>query len=591
MERRLAAILVADVVGYSRLMGRDEAGTLARLTALRRDFLEPLIAEHGGRIVKLMGDGLLLEFHSVVDAVACALAWQAGVSERGAGTSEDEALRFRIGINLGDVIVAGEDIYGDGVNVAARLEAHADAGGICAARAVFEQVRHRLELDYQDMGELTVKNIVQPIHAYRLLKGQAPAAAPDAARAKPPRPEEARGSIAVFPFDSLSPDPSDAYLADGIATEIISLLSRVPDLRVASRPATLPYRDRPADIWEIVRELKLRYVLTGSVRRAGERIRVTAELTEVAERSQLWSHSYERQLADLFTVQDEIAEAIVIAFGGEYLRAEWRRARRRPTDNLDAWGLAQKARSQNLPVNRAATGEALDWARQAVELDPGYAGGHAALASILMQRVINGFSEEPDDDRAAALAAVERAAALAPDDPMVLRTMGNVWSNCGEHAKAVRALRRAVEVAPFDFHSWGRLGRTLAYGGGEEELSEGHAVLDRILAAAPNHPMVPYWLYFKANACVREARYEDAERFARKSLEAQPGYAGAWIALANALGQLGRLDEARAAMERALKANPALTPQHLADQIRILAGGREEPAEASLAGLKAAGLL
>jgi len=591
MERRLAAILVADVVGYSRLMGRDEAGTLARLTALRRDFLEPLIAEHAGRIVKLMGDGLLLEFASVVDAVTCALAWQAGVHERGQGVGEEEALRFRIGINLGDVIVEGGDIYGDGVNVAARLEANATPGGICASRAVFEQVRNRVEMDYEDLGELTVKNIVQPIHAYQLLKGQAPASESGPARAKPPRLEEARGSIAVFPFDNLSPDAGDAYLADGLTTEIISLLSRVPDLRVASRPATLPYRDRRADIWEIVRELQLRYVLTGSVRRAGERVRVTAELTETAERSQLWSHTYERQLADLFAVQDEIAEAIVIAFGGEYLRAEWRRARRRPTGNMNAWGLVQKARSQNLPVNQAATGEALGWAEEAVELDPSYAGGHAALASTLMQGVINGFSERPEEDRTAALAAVERAAALAPDDPMVLRAMGNVWSNCGEHAKAVQALRRAVEIAPFDFHTWGRLGRTLAYGGGEDELSEGHAVLDRILASAPNHPMVPYWLYFKANACQREARYEDAIRFARKSVDAQPGYAGAWITLANALGQLGRLDEARAAMDRALKANPALTPQHLADQIRILAGGSRDHADKSLAGLKAAGLL
>jgi adenylate cyclase len=591
MERRLAAILVADVVGYSRLMGRDEAGTLARLTGLRRDFLEPLIAEHSGRVVKLMGDGLLLEFASVVDAVACALAWQAGVEEHAQAAAEGEALRFRIGINLGDVIVEGGDIYGDGVNVAARLEAKAAPGGICASRAVFEQVRHRLELDHEDLGELTVKNIVEPIHAYQLLKGQAPASVPGEGRAKPPRLEEARGSIAVFPFDSLSPDPDDAYLADGLTAEIISLLSRVPDIRVASRPATLPYRDRRADIWEVVRELQLRYVLTGSVRRAGERVRVTAELTETAERSQLWSHTYERKLADLFAVQDEIAEAIVIAFGGEYLRAEWRRARRRPTDNLDAWGLAQKARSQNLPVNRLATEEALGWARQAVELDPNYAGGHAALASVLMQSVINGFSERPEDDRAAALAAVERAAALAPDDPMVLRAMGNVWSNCGEHAKAVQALRRAVEIAPFDFHTWGRLGRTLAYGGGEDELAEGHEVLDRILARAPNHPMVPYWLYFKANACQREGRYEDAVRFARKSVEAQPGYSGAWITLANALGQLGRLDEARAAMGRALKANPALTPQHLADQIRILAGGSQDHADKSLAGLKAAGLL
>jgi adenylate cyclase len=208
-----------------------------------------------------------------------------------------------------------------------------------------------------------------------------------------------------------------------------------------------------------------------------------------------------------------------------------------------------------------------------------------------MQRVINGLSERPEEDRDNALAAVERAAELSSDDPTVLRTLGNVLSNCGAHEKAVRALRRAVEIAPFDFHSWGRLGRTLAYGGGPQELGEGQAVLDRVLAGAPDHPMVPYWLYFKANACVREGRYEEAVAFARRSVEAQPGYAGAWVALANGLGQLGRFDEAREAMDRALRANPAMTPEHLAAQIRILAGGREELAENSLSGLRAAGLL
>ncbi|MEM7222631.1 MAG: tetratricopeptide repeat protein [Pseudomonadota bacterium] len=588
MERRLAAILVADVVGYSRLMGADEAGTLARLTALRESQLEPCIAEHGGRVVKLMGDGFLVEFASVVDAVACALAWQTAVEKHEAGRGEDEALSFRIGINLGDVIVEGGDIYGDGVNVAARLEAKAEPGGICASRAVFEQVKNRLKMDHLDLGELEAKNIAEPIHAFRIRAGQGTA---ERRAPKPPRLEEARGSIAVFPFDSLSPDPSDAYLADGIATEIISLLSRIPDLRVASRPATVGARARASDVWQVVRDLQIRYVLTGSVRRAGERIRVTAELTETTARTQLWSHSYERQLADLFAVQDEIAEAIVIAFGGEYMRAEWRRARSRQTESLSAWELTQKAKSLNLPINRGAADEALTLAREAIEIDPSYAGGHAAVASILMQRVINGSSENPEQDRIGALTAVEQAADLAPDDPMVLRTLGNVFSNCGEHAKAVAALRRAVEIAPFDFHSWGRLGRTLAYGGDEEELKEGHAVLDRVLASAPNHPMVPYWHYFKANACMREGRTEDAVRFAHKSLEAQPGYAGAWVTLANGLGQLGRTDDARKAMERALKANPAMTPQHLADQISILSGGRRDEADKSLAGLKAAGLL
>ena len=579
MERRLTAILAADVVGYSRLMGQDEIGTHARLKTLREEFLEPLIAKHGGRIVKLMGDGLLLEFQSVVAAVECAVAWHMGVSERERGKPSTESFQFRIGINLGDVIIEGQDIHGDGVNVAARLEGMAEPGGICASRAVFEQIRNRLDLDHIDLGERPVKNIAEPVHAYRIFGRQAPPDRRSSTRATPPRLEEARGSIAVFPFDSLSRGDDDGYLAEGIAAEIISMLSRVPDLRVASRPATFDYRGRKQDVWKVVSDLQLRYVLTGSVRRAGNRIRVTAELSDAADRTQLWSDTYQRQLDDLFAVQEEIAEAIVIAFGGELLRAEWRRARHRPTDNLDAWGLVQKARAQNLPINRAAIDGALQMAREAIEIDPAYAGAHASLASTLMQRVMNGLSERPDEDRATALAAVERATELAAGDPTVLRTMGNVLSNCGEHDKAVRALRRAVEIAPFDFHIWGRLGRTLAYGGNGAELREGLAVLDRILAAAPNHPMVPYWLYFKANACVRQDRFEDAVKFARMSVEAQPGYAGAWATLANALGLLGRIDEAVEAMSRARRANPALTPQHLARQIhprRWPAGARRQ---------------
>ena len=591
MQRRLAAILAADVVGYSRLMGADEVGTHAHLKDLRHDFLEPVIAKHKGRIVKLMGDGLLLEFQSVVEAVECAVAWQKGVSEREQDKARDQSLQFRIGINLGDVIIEDEDIHGDGVNVASRLEGLAEPGGICASRAVFEQIKNRLDLDHVDLGEQAVKNIAEPIHAYRISSKAAPADRKPSDQPAPPRPEEARGSIAVFPFESLSPDSEDAYLADGIAMEIITMLSKIPDLRVASRPATFAHRGRGDDMWQVVRDLQLRYVLTGSVRRAGDRVRVTAELSDAADRSQLWSETYQRQIDDLFAVQEEIAESIVIAFGGEFLRAEWQRARRRSTESLDAWGLVQKARAQNLPINRDAGDHALALAQEAIAIDPNYAGAHASLASVLMQRVMNGLSDKPDEDRAAALAAVERASELSADDPVVLRALGNVLSNCGEHDKAVRALRRAVEIAPFDFHSWGRLGRTLAYGGTGDELEEGHAVLDRILAAAPNHPMVPYWQYFKANACARENRSEEAVTFARKSVEAQPGYSGAWVTLANALGQLGRYDEAKQAMDRALRANPAMTPQHLAAQIRNLAGNRPELAEQSLSGLKAAGLL
>ncbi|MEM7170321.1 MAG: tetratricopeptide repeat protein [Pseudomonadota bacterium] len=594
LERRLAAILAADLVGYSRLMGQDEAGTLARMTALRQDLLMPLVAEHRGRIVKLMGDGLLVEFASVVDAAGCAIAWQKGMAKREAGRPDSEALRFRIGLNLGDVILEGDDIYGDGVNVAARLEAKAPAGGICAARSVVDLIKDRLPVTCHDLGELQVKNIARPVHSFLIATGVEAEPEPRSKKpdeeARPPRPQQAQGSIAVFPLKSLSADPDDAYIAEGIGTEIIAMLAQVPGLRVVASAATFGTAGK-GDPWGAVRDLNIHYVLSGTVRRAGDRIKVVAELSETSERSQLWSNSYQRQLADIFAVQEEIGGAIVAAVGGEFQREEWRRARRPSTHNLDAWELVQKARSLNLPVNRDSVGEALDLAQRAVVLDPDYAAAHAAVASILMQRVINGTSPEAEKDRARALSAVESATELAPDDPMVLRTLGNVWSNCGKHQKAIRALRRAVEVAPFDFHSWGRLARTLAYGGSEDELREGHEILDRILATAPNHPMVPYWHYFKANALVREGRYEDAVRFARLSLDRQPRYAGAWLTLANALGHLGEIQEARLAMSRAQRHNPAMTPAHLAKQIAILTGGQSAEAERSLSGLRAAGLL
>lgn len=591
MDRKLTTILVADVVSYSRLMAADEAGTLASLNAHRRDVIKPNTDRYGGRVVKLMGDGTLMEFGSVVDAVNFAVEVQRAVAERNASVPVDQQIEFRIGINIGDVLVDGDDLYGDGVNVAARLEGLSDPGGVCISETVFEHTRNKLDVLVDELGEQEVKNMAQPLRFYRLLLENQPADGKGARKPTPPRIEQARGSIAVFPFDSLSPDPNDAYIADGIASEIINMLSRVPDLRIASRSAIFSSRTQGADAWDVVQQHQFRYVLTGNVRRAGDRLRVIAELTEAASRSQIWSNTYDRELADVFAVQEEIASAIVIAFGGELLRAEWRRVSANPTQNLDAWGLVQKARALNLPVNRDAIDEAYVLAQQAVELDPSYAGAHACLASVLMQRVVSGFSDTPDHDRAGALAAVEKAAELSPDDPSVQRTLGKIWSNSGQHDKAVGALRRAVDIAPFDFHSWGRLGRTLCYGGDRDEIQEGQAILDRILASAPNHPMVNYWLYFKANACLREDRPEDAVRAAKRSTQLQPGYAGAWVTLANALGQIGDVAAAREAMDQARKANPALTPEHLFEQIQIAGGGDAARAEKALSGLKAAGLL
>ncbi len=587
MERRLAAILAADVVGYSRLMEADEVATLNALRAHRDEVITPAVERHHGRVVKLMGDGTLMEFASVVDAMECAVAIQSAMAERNDGLPVEARFDLRIGINLGDVMVEDDDLYGDGVNVAARLEGLAEPGGICISGPVHDQIRNRLKLAYRDLGEKRVKNMTETVHVYGIDLGL-PAPAPAAA---PPPLERARASIAVLPFDSLSRDPDDAYLADGLASEIIAMLSRIPDLRVVSRLASFAYRGQAVDPRKLADELDLNYILTGSVRRAGERVLVIAELMDTEDASQLWSGRYHRELTDFLKLQEDLAEAIVYQFGGEYLRAEWRRVSRLPTGNVDAWSLIQKAKSANLPVNRNALDEALRLTRQALELDPGYAGALANLASILMQRVINGSSKRPQEDRAEALAAVERAAELAPGDPSVLRTLGNVWSNCGEHAKAVRALRRAVEIAPFDLHTWGRLARTLAYGGDARDLAESHAILDRNLALAPNHPMRPYWLYFKANACVRTGHYQDAVDHVRRSLDIQPGYAGAWVALANALGFAGQAEAARQAMQKAQQVNPTMTPKHFARQVRIVAHGNEAHIGHSIGGLRAAGLL
>ncbi|MGI9464660.1 MAG: adenylate/guanylate cyclase domain-containing protein, partial [Aestuariivirgaceae bacterium] len=336
MERKLTTILAADMVGYSRLMAADELGTLSSLKTLRTTIMDPKTAEYHGRVVKLMGDGTLMEFGSVVDAVNFAIDVQEAISEQNSDVPENRRVEFRIGINIGDVLVEGQDIYGDGVNVAARLEGLAEPGGIRVSGTVHEHTRNKLDINFEDLGEQAVKNIAEPLRVYRIRTGTPVCANPKPVQLKPPRIEQAHGSIAVFPFDSLSPDASDAYLADGISAEIINMLSRVPDLRVASRSAVFSSRDHDEDIWELVRNQQFRYVLTGNVRHAGDQLRVIAELTEAATQTQLWSNTYDRQLADLFAVQEEIAEAIVIAFGGEFLRAEWRRAGQRATENLDA---------------------------------------------------------------------------------------------------------------------------------------------------------------------------------------------------------------------------------------------------------------
>jgi adenylate cyclase len=329
--RRLAAILAADVVGYSRLMGADEEGTLERLKALRRELIDPKIAEHHGRIIKTTGDGLLVEFASVVDAVRCAVEVQQAIAERNTAVASDSRIELRIGINLGDVIVEGEDLYGDGVNIAARIEALADAGGVFVSSTVYDQMRDRLPFAFEDLGDQQVKNIARPLRVYRVrgTAAQSPVA--------PALPLPDKPSIAVLPFANMSGDPEQEYFVDGMVEEIITALSKVRWFFVIARNSSFTYKGRAVDVKQVGRELGVRYVLEGSVRKAGTRVRITAQLIEAASGNHLWAERYDREIIDIFAVQDDITERVVATLEPELYAAEYFRSQRKPPDSLDAW--------------------------------------------------------------------------------------------------------------------------------------------------------------------------------------------------------------------------------------------------------------
>ena len=365
MERRLAAILAADVAGYTALMGADEAGTLGRLTDLRREFLEPLIADHHGRIVKLMGDGLLVEFTSVVDAVLCALAWQKGVDDR------DKGLQFRIGVNLGDVIVEGDDIHGDGVNIAARLEGLAEPGGTCLSGDAFRQVRGKVEAQFEDLGERDLKNVAEPVRVYRIAGEQPSTIATSPTTKLPSLPD--KPSIAVLPFVNMSEDPEQEIFSDGITEDIITELSRFRSLFVIARNSSFSYKGQSPKVQDVGRELGVKYVVEGSVRKAGNRVRITAQVVDATSGNHLWAERYDREPADIFALQDEITQTIVGAVEPELSAAEREQAVRTPPESLDAWETYQRGLWYLWGLTKDGLAEAQHLLRRAQELDPGFA--------------------------------------------------------------------------------------------------------------------------------------------------------------------------------------------------------------------------
>jgi len=401
--RRLAAILAADVAGYSRLMGADEEGTLERLKALRRELLDPKIAEHRGRIVKTTGDGMLVEFASVVDAVRCAVEMQQAMPERDTGVAPDGRIELRVGINLGDVIVEGDDLYGDGVNIAARIESLADAGGVFVSNTVHDHVRDRLPFAFEDLGEQQVKNITRPVRVYRVRpEGPHPNPPPHAGEGSAlgarvgaePLPLPDKPSIAVLPFANMSGDPEQEYFVDGMVEEIITALSRIRWLFVIARNSTFTYKGRAVDVKEIGRELGVRYVLEGSVRKAGHRVRITGQLTDAVAGTHLWADRFDGSLEDVFELQDRIAVSVAGVIEPALQAAEMRRSAARPTTDLTAYDLYLRALAAFFPTTKGRVLEALGLLEQAIAIDPHYGPALAWAANCHIQLVREGWSEE-----------------------------------------------------------------------------------------------------------------------------------------------------------------------------------------------------
>ena len=550
VERRLAAILAADVVGYSRLMGADEVGTLARLQALRAEAVDPVIAEHNGRIVKLMGDGALVEFGSVVDAVECAVAVQNAVAEASGEMAEGQRIEFRIGVNLGDVIIDGDDIYGDGVNVAARLQEIAEPGGVCISGSVFDQVKGKLDAAFDDMGAQDVKNIAEPVRAYRwahAIAGPAhvaPLALPD----KP--------SLAVLAFDNLSGDPEQEYFSDGIAEDIITELSRYRSLFVIARTSSFEYKGRALNVRTIGRELGVQYVVEGSVRRAGNRVRITAQLVEAATGNHLWAQRYDRDLEDIFAVQDEVTEAIVTAIEPELASVERQRAQRKPADSLDAWETYQRGLWHVFRYERDDNAKSQAFFQRATELDPGFSNAYAGLAYAIYYAVILDLVEDPEEQIARGIGFGKTAVSIDPTDSFARVALGRAYLIAGEHDASLAELDTAIAQTPnyADAH-FGRA-HTLWQAGRPQEALVSH---DEAIRLSPRDPLMWAFLASKAIALSLLDRHEEAVEYARRA-QRQPNSA-IWANMAelSALGHLGRTDEAKQALAHALALKPDLS--------------------------------
>jgi TolB-like protein/class 3 adenylate cyclase len=559
VQRRLAAILAGDIAAYSRLMGADEEGTLRQLKSHRKALVDPKITEHRGRIVKTTGDGMLVEFVSVVDAVRCAVDIQRGMVERNSEVPADKRIQFRIGINVGDIISDENDIFGDGVNVAARLEALAEPGGICVSRIVFDQVRDKLSFGFEDMGEQSVKNIARPIGVHRIqfselaeptvFKSGSAASQSDLAGSTRP-------SIAVLPFANMSGDSDQEYFADGIVEEIITALSHMRWLSVIARNSSFTYKGKNVDVKQVGRELGVRYVLEGSVRKAGNRVRITGQLIDTSTGSHLWADRFDGSIEDIFALQDEVMAKVVAAIAPKLEQAEIERAKRKPTDSLDAYDYFLRGLASLHQWTKESSEEALRQFHRSIELDPGFASAYGMAAWCFVWRKVNGWIDDRDREVAEATQLAHRAVELGPDDAVALSGGGYALVFVAHDLENGPALiERALSLNPnlaLALHSSGWTKAFL----GDPEAAISH--LTRAMQLSPLDPLI-----FRAQGGIAFAhflagRYDEAIAWAESALRQRPNYLAAIREVAAASALAGQIPKAEKAMAHLRQIDPAV---------------------------------
>lgn len=551
-KRRLAAILSADVVGYSRLMEADEVGTLAALKSHRAELIDPKVKQFGGRIVGTAGDGLLCEFPSVIDAVQCAVEIQETMPARNADLPENRRMQLRIGVNLGDVLVEDDDIFGEGVNVAARLEALATPGSVCISSNVYDQAAGRLPYTFEDIGEHTVKNIARPIRVWRVGEtGQVSAASDtDFALPLPDKP-----SIAVLPFSNMSGDPDQEYFSDGITEDLITALSKIRWFFVIARNSTFVYKGRPVDIKEIGQRLGVRYVLEGSVRRAGNRIRITTQLIEAATNRHVWAERYDRDVGDIFALQDEMTETITSMIEPELGKAERERAMRTAPARLDAWALYQRALWHHYRFTSADIAKAKEFFRQAIAVHPQFAAAYGGLAHTCYWDALFGFSDATLAQQEG-LEMARKAVALDDNEPLAHFAVARIQTIRGELDDAAGEFARAIELNANFAHAHYGLGWSLVLAGRPEEAIQR---IDAAIRLNPQDPSLWTFLGGRALALFFLGRLEEAAVSARRSAQSSVAVYLAHAIETAILVELGRDREAAAALATGRGINPKLS--------------------------------